>query len=64
MNIGENLRKIREQFGYSQTKLGKMLNINQQNISWWELGHNMPTIEDIVRLANFYNVSIDELIGR
>ena len=64
MTLGDNLRMLREQAGYTQTKLAELSKIKQQSISRWELNQNIPNIEDCIILANFYGISLDELVGR
>lgn len=64
INYGESLKYQREINGLTQSKLAKDTGLNQQMISWWESGKGLPNIEFCVKLANFYNISLDELIGR
>ena len=63
-NFAEALSKIRKENNLTQTKLAKQTGIKQQNISRWEAGKNLPNIEECVRLADFFGVSLDEFIGR
>lgn len=60
---GKKLREHRENAGLSQTQLGKHTNISHQNINRWERDIISPNIEYCVILADFYGISIDELIG-
>ena len=64
LNIGESLKLQRISHGLTQSELAKATGLKQQMISWWEAGKGMPNIEFCVRLADFYDVSLDELIGR
>lgn len=64
MNLGQNLKTVREQYKISQNQLAKRTQIKQQNISRWENNQNLPNIIDCVKLADFYGITIDELIGR
>lgn len=64
MNIGSALKDQREQRGLSQSELAKKTGIKQQNISRWENDRNIPNVIDCINLADFYGISIDELIGR
>ena len=63
-NYGEELKYQREIHGLTQTQLAKATEISQQNISLWESNRTIPSIENCEKLANFYQISIDELIGR
>ena len=64
MNYGENLKYQREKKGLNITELAKALNTSHQNISRWESGAVIPSIDFCVKLANFYGISLDELVGR
>ena len=63
-SIGDELKRLRKLNGYSQSAVAKTTGINQQMISWWEAGKGYPGIEFCIRLADFYGVTLDELVGR
>ena len=62
MNI-ERLKEIREDKDYKQSDIAKVLNTTQQQYSKYELGLQVIPIERLVKLAKFYNTSVDYLIG-
>ena len=64
LDYGKAMKEIRKVYGYTQAQLAKATNIVQPNISAWENNVNVPSIDFCVRLADFYGISIDELIGR
>ena len=64
MNFGENLKKCRKRANLSQAELAKLLDINQYNISFWEIGRSEPSIEQLVKLSNILNVPTDYLLGK
>ena len=64
INYGEALKYQREINGYSQSELAKRTKLNQQAISLWESNKRTPSIDYCVILADFYGITIDELIGR
>ncbi|MDE7087783.1 MAG: helix-turn-helix domain-containing protein [Clostridia bacterium] len=64
INYGEALKYQRENLGLSQLELSKKLGTSHQNISRWERGEVLPNIDFCVKLADFYGISLDELIGR
>lgn len=64
INCGEALKYQREVFGYSQNYLAKATGISQQKLSYYESGKHSPPIEDCIKLADFYGISLDELVGR
>lgn len=61
MNI-ERLKEIREDKDYKQSDIAKVLNTTQQQYSKYELGLQVIPIERLVKLAKFYNTSVDYLI--
>ena len=64
INYGENLRYQREEKGLSQRELAFRIGTSSQNISRWERGEVLPSIDFCVKLADFYGITVDELIGR
>ena len=61
LNYGEALKNQRN---LSQTELAKATGLKQQMISHWEANKGLPNIDFCVRLADYYNIGLDELIGR
>ena len=64
MNFGDALKEQREKKGLSQSQLALLIEVKQQNISRWESMSNTPNILDCIKLADFFNVTLDELLGR
>lgn len=62
--FAENLRLWRISQGLSQKELAKEINVSFQTISHWETGYAIPSIDEFVALADLFDTSIDELIGR
>ena len=62
MNI-ERLKEIREDEDYKQSDIAKVLNTTQQQYSKYELSLQVIPVERLVKLAKFYNTSVDYLIG-
>ena len=57
------LKEIREEKGVLQKDLAAALNRTRACISSWEQGKTEPAIEDLIKLADFFEVSIDVLLG-
>ncbi|WP_295215997.1 helix-turn-helix transcriptional regulator [Ruminococcus sp.] len=58
------IRNLREDMDMTQTDMAKVLFISQRTYSYYESGgHDIPT-EILVRLADFYDVSVDYLLER
>lgn len=62
--IGKILKTERQKRGYTQQQIANILNLKRESYAMYEIGKNLPTIETIKTLADFYNVSADYLIGR
>lgn len=58
------LRELRKGRGISQLKLALDLNTSQNTISRYETGEREPGISELIKIADFFNVSIDYLVGR
>lgn len=58
------LRELRKERGLTLRELGDVINTSNQNISNWEVGRSSPNIGYLIALADYFNVSIDYLVGR
>ena len=63
-NYGEALKHQRELRNLSQSELAQATGLKQQMISYWEANKGLPNIDFCVRLADYYDISLDELVGR
>jgi Predicted transcriptional regulators len=62
LSIGEKIKSLRKQNDVTQEKLADYLNISYQAVSKWENGTTLPDISMVIRLANFFGVTTDELL--
>ncbi len=62
--FAERLRLLRQEKKVSQNDLGDLLNITPQAISKWEQGQSQPDNNFLIVLSNYFDVSIDYLLGR
>ena len=63
MDTKEILLELRTKRGLSQEQLAQQVHVTRQTVSRWETGSNMPDIGMLVELAEFYDVSIPEIIN-
>lgn len=61
--LGERLRDLRVENGYIQKELAKLLNVTTTAYGYYEQDRNEPSLGSIIKLANFYKVSADYLLG-
>ena len=59
----ENIRSLRIDRGYTQKQIGEYLGISQNTYSQYEIGILNYPVDVIIRLAQFYGVSTDYLLG-
>lgn len=61
-NFGKNLRYLRIQQNMTQTDLGYILNVTHQTISNYENNSRLCDLDTLIRISEYFNVSIDELL--
>lgn len=59
-----NLRALRKEKGLKQSELGLSLKLTQRKISYLESGKIEPSLSDLCLIADFFDVSVDFLLGR
>ncbi len=59
-----NLKGLREDHDLSQTDMAKMLNCSQVSYSYYELGRRDIPTDVLIKLADFFDCSIDYLLGQ
>ena len=64
INYGEELKYQRLKRNKTLKQVEQATNISNSNLSRWERGIVLPNIDFCVKLADYYGISIDELIGR
>ncbi len=57
------LKELRKKKGLSQLRLATDLNTTQNTISRYETGEREPGIAELIKIADYFNVSVDYLIG-
>ncbi|CEK36493.1 transcriptional regulator,LexA repressor,LexA repressor,repressor LexA,Helix-turn-helix [[Clostridium] sordellii] len=57
-----NLKELRESMGLSQTELSKKIDVSRATLSNYESGQSEPVLCNLIKLAEFFNCSIDELV--
>ncbi len=62
--VGTIIKELRTEKGLSQKALAAAIGVSQKAVDYWERGVNEPKASYIVRLADFFGVSADELLGR
>lgn len=63
LKIGENILQKRKERGITQEELAEFMMVTKASVSKWETGQSHPDILLLPKLATFFNISVDELIG-
>lgn len=63
LNIAENIVRLRHEKKITQERLAEFVGVTKASVSKWETGQSMPDIVILPRLATFFDVTVDELIG-
>lgn len=63
MEFAERLKTLRKQGKFTQVQIAEKLDISQQAYASWERGVKKPTQENLVKIAQVLNVSVDYLVG-
>lgn len=62
--FGENLKKLRRSSGMIQIDLANKLQVSKSNISYYESAKNEPTLSTILKVSEFFTVSVDDLLSQ
>ena len=63
MDFQERLFTLRRQAGLSQEELANLLNVTRQAVQKWEAGASRPDMDNLMSLAEYFNVSLDYLVA-
>lgn len=64
MKLAENIKALRKAKGITQADLANALFTTLKTVSHWETGYTEPSVTQLIQLANFFDTTIDELVGR
>ena len=62
MNLSQIIREKRNEEYLTQEQLAEKIFVSTKTISNWETGKTMPDIDSLIRLANFFELSLDNLL--
>jgi len=62
MTLAEKILELRTLKGISQGELAEKLGVSRQSVSKWETGQSVPELEKIIRLADLFRITVDELV--
>ncbi len=62
--LNENIKVLRQQSGLNQVEFARIMNVTKQCVSNWENDNVVPSVEMLIKLADYFKVSTDYLLGR
>ena len=62
--FAERLLELRKEKGISQAVLAKNLDVSYAVVCYWETDRSEPTAPNLVNIADYFDVSVDYLLGR
>ncbi len=60
--IGAFIKELRKEKGLTQEQLAEQLNVNRRTVSRWETGSNLPDLDILIEMADYYCVELRELL--
>lgn len=63
IKIGNFLRELRKKKGLTQEQLAEKFNVARRTVSRWETGNNMPDLDILIELSDYYEVDLRELLN-
>lgn len=64
LTLNENIKRLRLARGLNQVEFAKAMGVSKQCVSNWENDNVMPSIEMLVKIADYFNVTTDYVLGR
>ena len=64
LQLGKKIKEMRKAEGMTQEQLAEKLQINRVNYTRYETDVTRPDYETLIAIADFYNISLDEMLGR
>ena len=62
MKFGKFLKELRKERGLTQEQLAEQFDVSRRTVSRWETGNNMPDLDILIEIADYYEVDLRELI--
>ena len=62
MELSQTIYTLRTAKGLSQLELAEQLEVSRQSVSKWETGQSVPDLDKLIKLADLFGISVDELV--
>ncbi|MEG1958167.1 MAG: helix-turn-helix domain-containing protein, partial [Lachnospiraceae bacterium] len=60
--IGEFLKTLRKEKGLTQEQFAEIVNVSNRTVSRWENGNNMPDLDVLIQLSDYYKIELREIL--
>ena len=60
--IGMFMKSLRKEKGFTQEQLAEVFNVSNRTVSRWENGNNMPDLDLLIEISDFYEVDLREIL--
>lgn len=64
MTLGKRIRKLRKEHEWTLKQLAKKIGVHRETLREWEIDLHEPSLISLLCLADVFNLSLDELVGR
>lgn len=61
--IGEFLKELRKQKGLTQEQFAEIVNVSNRTVSRWENGNNLPDLDILIEISDYYEIDLRELLN-
>ena len=61
--IGSLMKELRKEKGFTQEQLAEKFNVSSRTISRWENGRNMPDLDILIEMSDYYEIDLRELLN-
>ena len=62
IKIGEFLKELRKEKGLTQEQFAEQFNVSRRSVSRWETGNNMPDLDTLIEMADYYEIDLREFL--
>lgn len=62
--LGCAIADLRKTFGFTQKDFAKIINVSDSSLAHYEQGISFPSIDTLIRIADYFHVNVDYLLGR
>ena len=63
IKVGQYMQELRKEKGLTQEQLAEQVSVSRRTVSRWETGSNMPDLDILIELSDFYGVELRELLN-